>query len=27
MYLPDGIDIYFENIGGKMLDAVIDLTI
>ncbi|KAH7573382.1 hypothetical protein JRO89_XS03G0134800 [Xanthoceras sorbifolium] len=22
-YFPEGIDIYFENIGGKMLDAVI----
>ncbi|XP_004241896.1 2-alkenal reductase (NADP(+)-dependent) [Solanum lycopersicum] len=22
-YLPDGIDIYFENVGGKMLDAVL----
>ncbi|CAA3022444.1 2-alkenal reductase (NADP(+)-dependent)-like [Olea europaea subsp. europaea] len=22
MYFPNGIDIYFENIGGKMLDAV-----
>ncbi|KAH7846982.1 hypothetical protein Vadar_020439 [Vaccinium darrowii] len=21
--LPDGIDIYFENVGGKMLDAVL----
>ncbi|KAL2487621.1 Zinc-binding dehydrogenase family protein [Forsythia ovata] len=21
-YFPDGIDIYFENVGGKMLDAV-----
>ncbi|XP_027165833.1 2-alkenal reductase (NADP(+)-dependent)-like isoform X3 [Coffea eugenioides] len=22
-YFPDGIDIYFENVGGKMLDAVL----
>ncbi|KAL9380239.1 hypothetical protein Peur_025896 [Populus x canadensis] len=22
-YFPDGIDIYFENVGGKMLDAVV----
>ncbi|MCD9559057.1 hypothetical protein HAX54_016786 [Datura stramonium] len=22
-YSPDGIDIYFENVGGKMLDAVL----
>ncbi|KAI3679832.1 hypothetical protein L2E82_50941 [Cichorium intybus] len=22
-YCPDGIDIYFENVGGKMLDAVL----
>ncbi|KAK4417092.1 2-alkenal reductase (NADP(+)-dependent) [Sesamum alatum] len=22
-YFPNGIDIYFENIGGKMLDAVL----
>lgn len=21
--LPEGIDIYFENVGGKMLDAVL----
>ncbi|KAH6809289.1 Zinc-binding dehydrogenase family protein [Perilla frutescens var. frutescens] len=23
-YFPDGIDIYFENVGGKMLDAVLN---
>ncbi|KAK9142849.1 hypothetical protein Syun_012249 [Stephania yunnanensis] len=23
MYFPEGIDIYFENVGGKMLDAVL----
>ncbi|KAL2455953.1 Zinc-binding dehydrogenase family protein [Forsythia ovata] len=23
VYFPDGIDIYFENVGGKMLDAVL----
>jgi NADPH-dependent curcumin reductase CurA len=23
-YCPKGIDIYFENVGGKMLDAVLD---
>ncbi|XP_075663505.1 2-alkenal reductase (NADP(+)-dependent)-like [Castanea sativa] len=22
-YFPEGIDIYFENVGGKMLDAVL----
>ena len=22
-YFPQGIDIYFENVGGKMLDAVL----
>ncbi|KAL8121863.1 2-alkenal reductase (NADP(+)-dependent)-like [Apium graveolens] len=22
-YFPDGIDVYFENVGGKMLDAVL----
>ena len=22
-YFPEGIDIYFENLGGKMLDAVL----
>ncbi|CAN6460338.1 unnamed protein product [Victoria cruziana] len=22
-YFPDGIDIYFENVGGRMLDAVL----
>ncbi|KAJ6683423.1 hypothetical protein OIU85_007137 [Salix viminalis] len=22
-YFPDGIDIYFENVGGNMLDAVL----
>ena len=23
-YFPEGIDIYFENVGGKMLDAVLE---
>ncbi|KAM1478390.1 hypothetical protein ACFX2I_025821 [Malus domestica] len=23
IYFPEGIDIYFENVGGKMLDAVL----
>ncbi|KAF2298304.1 hypothetical protein GH714_021618 [Hevea brasiliensis] len=23
LYFPEGIDIYFENVGGKMLDAVL----
>ncbi|KAF9663105.1 hypothetical protein SADUNF_Sadunf17G0003900 [Salix dunnii] len=23
MFFPDGIDIYFENVGGKMLNAVL----
>ena len=22
-YFPEGIDIYFENVGGQMLDAVL----
>lgn len=22
-YFPEGIDIYYENVGGKMLDAVL----
>nr|POF21155.1 2-alkenal reductase (nadp(+)-dependent) [Quercus suber] len=22
-YFPEGIDVYFENVGGKMLDAVL----
>ena len=22
-YFPEGIDIYFENVGGEMLDAVL----
>jgi NADPH-dependent curcumin reductase CurA len=22
-YFPEGIDIYFENVGGKTLDAVL----
>lgn len=23
-YFPEGIDIYFENVGGKLLDAVLE---
>ncbi|KAM0007555.1 putative oxidoreductase [Helianthus debilis subsp. tardiflorus] len=23
MYFPNGIDIYYENVGGKMLQAVL----